>query len=244
MLSITTAPALDRAVHPHRTGVVPADPKGDELPGRRAIGINLPPQQATEPSVLSPQACSRPAPTEVNCPGGGLVLPSLSCPQHSAEPSTLSPQAKYHPVLTEANWPEGGGIMPSAAPPPQHATEPSVRTPQVCLNPELADSNSTFSLPPVWTPLEIPSRLGSGWRCSVGSGSVVDWRPGSGWRCSVGSGSVVYWRPGSGSSCSVGSGSVVDWRPVPPEALRRVGWGSDPLVAVGPISPPLLVGPG
>ena len=116
--------------------------------------------------------------------------------------------------------------MPSAPPPPQHATEPSVRTPQVCLNPALTDSNFALSLPPVWTPLEIPSRLGSGWRCSVGSGSIV------------------YWRPGSGSRCSVVSGSVVDWRPVPPEALRRVGWGSDPLVAVGPISPPLLVGPG
>ena len=87
------------------------------------------PQQATEPSVFTPQVNSFPALTEVNSPYGGVAWRSESQPQQATEPSTMTPQLYPDPALTETNLPAGGMFWPSKSD-PQQATEPSVITPQ------------------------------------------------------------------------------------------------------------------
>ena len=60
------------------------------------------PQQAAEPSVLTPQVCLVPALTEVNSPSGGVAWPYPSSPQQATEPSSLTPQVYSYPALTDA----------------------------------------------------------------------------------------------------------------------------------------------
>jgi hypothetical protein len=52
----------------------------------------LPPQQATVPSVFTPQAWDNPALTWVNFPAGGVLWPLSFFPQHATDSSVLTPQ--------------------------------------------------------------------------------------------------------------------------------------------------------
>ena len=76
------------------------------------------PQQATAPSVLTPQVWAHPALSEANSPDGGvagaptkMLSTSLSEPQHVTVPSVLTPQVSP-PTLTEVNSPVGGVAWP------------------------------------------------------------------------------------------------------------------------------------
>ena len=68
-----TAPAGDGAIAPHLAGVVPPGAHGDEgTAGGAASPSPFQPQQATEPSLLTPQVWSHPALTETKEPAGGV----------------------------------------------------------------------------------------------------------------------------------------------------------------------------
>ena len=98
-----------------------------------------PPQQATEPSLLTPQVFFLPALTETKEPAGGVTLPAVSLPQQSTEPSLLTPQVCDTPALTETKEPAGGVASPYSSE-PQQATEPSLLTPQVSSHPALTET--------------------------------------------------------------------------------------------------------
>ena len=81
------------------------------------------PQQATVPSVLSPQlwalwvngpihTSGAPALTWVNAPAGGAAWPSVLSPQQVTVPSVLSAQVCQPPALTWVNVPAGGVAWP------------------------------------------------------------------------------------------------------------------------------------
>jgi hypothetical protein len=72
----------------------------------------LSPQQATVPSVLSPQLWEPPALTWVNGPAGGVAWPERLSPQQATVPSVLSPQVCENPALTWVNAPAGGVASP------------------------------------------------------------------------------------------------------------------------------------
>ena len=61
------------------------------------------PQQATEPSTLTPQVWTIPALTEANSPAGGVARPSSLPPQQETKPSILTPQVCSTSALTQAN---------------------------------------------------------------------------------------------------------------------------------------------
>ena len=87
------------------------------------------PQQATEPSLLTPQVWEPGADGDEGTRGRrGPAVPVP--PQQATEPSLLTPQVWTHPALTETKEPAGGVAWPSQLP-PQQATEPSLLTPQV-----------------------------------------------------------------------------------------------------------------
>jgi hypothetical protein len=52
------------------------------------------PQQATVPSVFTPQVCKPHALTWVKVPAGGLACPKLLSPQQATVPSVSSPQVQ------------------------------------------------------------------------------------------------------------------------------------------------------
>ena len=97
------------------------------------------PQQATEPSLLTPQVCQPPALTETKEPAGGVDWPSSLTPQQAMEPSLLTPQVFFLPALTETKEPAGGVVSPKSLK-PQQATEPSPLTPQVWIAPALTET--------------------------------------------------------------------------------------------------------
>ena len=73
---------------------------------------SLKPQQATEPSLLTPQVFFLPALTETKEPAGGVVSPKSLKPQQATEPSPLTPQVWIAPALTETKEPAGGRPSP------------------------------------------------------------------------------------------------------------------------------------
>ena len=102
------------------------------------------PQQATEPSLLTPQVCAVPALTETKEPAGGVAWPwysvtQKSLPQQATEPSLLIPQVWSPPALTELKEPAGGVALPLKSL-PQQATEPSLLTPQEYPCPALTET--------------------------------------------------------------------------------------------------------
>ena len=70
------------------------------------------PQQATEPSRLTPQVWNPPALTEANSPAGGVAWPCLFQPQQATAPSPFTPQMWDPPALTGANSSAGSGRQP------------------------------------------------------------------------------------------------------------------------------------
>ena len=66
------------------------------------------PQQATEPSPITPQVCSPPALTETKEPAGGVDWPLPLAPQQATEPSPITSQVWPDPALTEAKELAGG----------------------------------------------------------------------------------------------------------------------------------------
>ena len=67
-ISIGT-PAGDGAVAPHPAGVVPSGTDGNEGSfGRPGLAVVILPQQATEPSLHTPQVWNAPALTELKSP--------------------------------------------------------------------------------------------------------------------------------------------------------------------------------
>ena len=105
------APAGDRAVAPHPAGVSPpALTETKEPAGGVAWPCSSLPQQAAEPSFLTPQVWSHPALTETKEPAGGVAWPCSSLPQQAAEPSFLTPQVWNPPALTETKEPAGGVV--------------------------------------------------------------------------------------------------------------------------------------
>ena len=78
-------------------------------PGR---GVDSPssfrPQQATVPSVRTPQEWVEPALTDVNVPLGGEARPKVSEPQQARVPSSRIAQVWFSPALTVVNVPRRG----------------------------------------------------------------------------------------------------------------------------------------
>ena len=66
------------------------------------------PQQATEPSLPTPQVCRFPALTASKEPPGGVARPSPSQPQQATEALLLTPQVWNAPALTETKEAAGG----------------------------------------------------------------------------------------------------------------------------------------
>ena len=104
-------------------------------PRKSAGGVawpnSFPPQQATEPLLLTPQAWAHPTLTETREPAGGVARPASLKPQQATEPLLLTPQVCRSPALTETKEPAGGVARPSPLL-PQQATEPLLLTPQRC----------------------------------------------------------------------------------------------------------------
>ena len=100
-----------RRVSRRRCGGQPALTEMNAPSGGEAWPSAARPQQATEPSAMTPQECQAPALTETNVPAGGEACPNLSSPQQAIEPSVLTPQVTA-PALTEVNEPEGGEACP------------------------------------------------------------------------------------------------------------------------------------
>ena len=64
----------------------------NEEPAGGAVRTRLlSPQQATEPSLLTPQVCPHPALTETKEPAGGVARLNPLWPQQATEPSTFTP---------------------------------------------------------------------------------------------------------------------------------------------------------
>ena len=68
---------------------------------------SLSPQQATEPSLLTPQVFAYPAMTEMKEPAGVVAWPSSLLPPQATEPLLLTPQVWFPPALTESKEPAG-----------------------------------------------------------------------------------------------------------------------------------------
>lgn len=85
------------------------------------------PQQATVPSVFTPQALAPPALTDTK-PSAGRVAQVV--PQQTTVPSVVTPQAHESPALMDAKVPEGGIVSPVVGS-PQQTMVASARMPQV-----------------------------------------------------------------------------------------------------------------
>lgn len=66
------------------------------------------PQQATSPSLLTPQLWLPPAATWVKAPAGGALWPSALLPQQATLPSLLTPQLWLPPAATWVKASAGG----------------------------------------------------------------------------------------------------------------------------------------
>jgi uncharacterized protein (DUF2336 family) len=72
----------------------------------------LAPQQATVPSVFTPQVYWSPALTNAKVPSGGVAAPKAFSPQQATVPSVFTAQAWNMPTLTEVKVPAGTGPWP------------------------------------------------------------------------------------------------------------------------------------
>ena len=97
------------------------------------------PQQATEPSLLTPQVWSCPALPETKEPAGGVWPRRIHCCTSRRWSRCSSPRRCGPPSAQETKEPAGGVAWPYSSE-PQQATEPSLLTPQVWAAPALTES--------------------------------------------------------------------------------------------------------
>jgi hypothetical protein len=97
---------------------------GGSLRSKYAVLVG--PQQATVPSVFTPQALEPPALTDTK-PSAGRVAQVV--PQQTTVPSVVTPQEHEFPALIDAKVPEGAIVSPVLGS-PQQTMVASARMPQ------------------------------------------------------------------------------------------------------------------